>query len=92
MGLWREVKDRVFRRNDREMVDREGRDAFRWLHDPTLDAALAEVRESAIDTWSLSRDPETRERAWLMVQQTDLFAASLTSAMQRMQAQEKAQP
>ena len=65
------------------VVSRDGYAAARWLADETLNSALAEVRGQAIDVWRTSRDPETRERAWLMLQQTDLFVAQLEKAVER---------
>lgn len=91
MSFYTAVKAKLFNRHDAETIDRDGYAAARWLEDPTLNSALAELREGAIDAWRVSRDPETRERAWLMLQQTDLFVQELTAAMQRQQTQKELQ-
>jgi len=83
MSFWSDLVRRLFRKDDGDAVVRDGYAAARWLEDETLNAALAEVRAKAIDVWRASRDPETRERAWLMLQQTDLFVVELEKAKER---------
>lgn len=89
MTLLDSIKLRLFSRND-ERIGAEAVNALRWLEDETLNAALAEVRDGIISTWTLSRDPETRERAWLMLQQTNLFVGALKDAVTRKEIQDKA--
>jgi hypothetical protein len=87
--LWDDIIRRLFSR-DPALVGRQGAAAARWLEDETLNAALAEIRNQAIEVWAASRDPETRERAWLMFQQTDLFTSALDQALTRKEIQDTA--
>lgn len=87
--LWKHIQQRLFSR-DAAHIGQQGAAAARWLEDETLNAALAEVRSQAIEVWTASRDPETRERAWLMYQQTDLFVSALQQALTRKEIQDAA--
>jgi len=88
VSFWRDLTGRLFQKDDPDSIARDGHAAARWLEDDTLNGALAEVRAKAVDVWRVSRDPETRERAWLMLQQTDLFVIELEKAKERKDLQE----
>jgi len=56
---------------------RLGQAAEAWAGDEVLDTALAKQRDTVIHQWIGSRDPETRERAWLLMQAINTHAAAL---------------
>lgn len=48
-----------------------------WLKDEALDTVLAMMRDETIQAWQRSRDPETRERAWVMLHAINKVAEGL---------------
>lgn len=62
--------------------------AMRWMQDDTLNRAIAKIRHETIETWHESRDPETRERAWLMLQAVDLFVERLVGLVENEKVEE----
>ena len=63
--------------DERQDTKRLAAEAVRWLADDTLNAAVAQLRYETVEAWRTSKDPETRERAWLMMATIDGFVARL---------------
>lgn len=67
-------------RNREEIKDLAGH-AMRWMADDTLNTALARMRFDLIETWRTSKDPTTRERAWIALQELDGFVGQLAKML-----------
>lgn len=80
--MWEKIKQ-ILGANTPRDVQRLGAQSAQWLADESFDRALAEIRASIFETWRISRDPETRERSWVMMQALDTFVDALRIQMAR---------
>ncbi len=77
MRMWERIKHLLRDRTRKEQRDLALK-AEMWLEDDALDTAIAKLRMDIYDQWRQSRDPETRERAWLMNWTVDAFMGYLS--------------
>ena len=71
-----QLTDAMVKKSLEERVER-AQAASEWLKNPTLNAALANMRLRTIGTWAASLDPAEREQCWQFMQCIDTFATEL---------------
>lgn len=86
--MWEAIAEKLPTQT-REQQTRMARQATQWLGDPTLDRVIAMIRTDCIEQWRVSRDPETRERAWLMLHSVDLLVSKLTGIVANEQIEQE---